>query len=208
MDCARKPLMVRFDAGDYLLKELAFERPVEELIYQLAHDDTMGRMWAVGQLGRHADDPRVAPALIQAARSDVFWAVRRDALYVLGGFEGPVEMDERNNIPFTRLNNGFRLGKFPTGTLAGFLKKRAADPNARVRTAALWALGNLEDRTLVPFLKDRFAAEDSYTAQSAILVTLGKTDDASLAPFFEEAARTKAHAVVTQAGEWALREIR
>ena len=208
LDCDRKPLMVRFDAGDYLLKELTFERPVEELIYQLAHDDAMGRMWAAGQLGRHADDPRVAPALIEAARSDAFWAVRRDALYVLGGFEGPIEMDERNNIPFTRLNDGFHPGKFLTGTLAGFLRERAADPNARVRTAALWALGNLKDRTLVPFLKDRFAAEDSYAAQSAVLVALGKTGDASLAPFFEEAARMNAHAVVKQAAEWALKEVR
>jgi HEAT repeat protein len=117
-------------------------------------------------------------------------------------------MDERNNIPFTRLNDGFHPGKFLTGTLAGFLRERAADPNARVRTAALWALGNLQDRTLVPFLKDRFAAEDSYAAQSAALVALGKTDDASLAPFFEEAARMKTHAVVTRAAEWALKEIR
>ena len=87
--CPEKPLMVRFDEGDYLLKEWTFERPVDELLYQLAHDDVLGRMWAVGQLGRHADDSRVAPALLQSARTDPFWAVRRDALYVLGGYEGP-----------------------------------------------------------------------------------------------------------------------
>jgi hypothetical protein len=41
-----------------------------------------------------------------------------------------------------------------------------------------------------------------------VLVALGKTGDASLAPFFEEAARMNAHAVVKQAAEWALKEIR
>ena len=207
MDCASKPLMVRFDAGDYLLKELTFERPVEELLYQLAHDDAMGRMWAAGQLGRHADDPRAASALVQCAKSDAFWAVRRDALYILGGFEGPIEMDERNNIPFTRLNDGYHPGKFLTGELAAVLKERTADPNARVRTAAFWALGNLKDRTLIPFLEERFGAEDSYAAQSAVLVALGKTGDASLAPFFQDASRMKAHPVVKQAADWALKQI-
>jgi aminopeptidase N len=208
MDCAQKPLMVRFDAGDYLLKELTFERPVEELIYQLGRDDAMGRMWAAGQLGRHSDDPRVGPALIQCAKSDGFWAVRRDALYILGGFEGPIEIDERNNIPFTRLNDGYHPGKFLTGELAGFLKERAADPNARVRTAAFWALGNLRDRTLIPFLKERFAAEDSYAAQSAALVALGKTGDPALAPFLQEASRMKAHPVIKTAADWAIKELK
>jgi len=114
-DCAQKPLMVRFDDGDYLLKEWSFERPVDELLYQLFHDDGLGRMWAAGQLGRHPDDARVAPALLQSARSDPFWAVRRDVLYILGGFEGSIDMDERTNIPWTRLNEGFKSGKFLTG---------------------------------------------------------------------------------------------
>jgi len=207
-DCPQKPIMARFDAGDYLLKELTFERPVEELLYQLVHDDALGRMWAASELGRHADDPRVGPALMQCAKADAFWAVRRDACYILGGFEGTIEMDERNNIPFTRLNDGYHPRKFLNDEIAGVLQERTGDPNPKVRAAALWALGNLRDRRLIPFLKERFAAEDSYGAQAAVLVALGKMGDRSLVPFLQDASRMKAHSVIKQAADWALKEIK
>jgi len=207
-DCPQKPLMVRFDVGDYLLKELTFERPVEELLYQLVHDDALGRMWAASQIGRHADDSRVAPALIQCAKSDAFWAVRRDACYILGGFESPIELDERFNIPFTRLNDGYHPGKFLNGKIAGILQERTSDPNPKVRAAAFWALGNLRDRRLISFLKERFAAEDSYGAQAAALVALGKTGDRSLVRFLQNASGMKAHGIIKQAADWALKEIK
>jgi aminopeptidase N len=208
-DCAQKPLMVRFDDGDFLLKEWSFERPVDELIYQLSQDDVLGRMWAAGQLGRHADDPRVAPALLQSARSDPFWAVRRDVLYILGGFEGSIDMDERTNIPWTRLNEGFKPGKFLTGGLAGFLRERTGDANPKVRAAAFWAIGNLKDPTLIPFLTKKFAEDDSYGAQAAALVAIGKTGDRSAVPFLRKAAGMESPSgIMNRAAEWALGELK
>jgi aminopeptidase N len=208
-DCAQKPLMVRFDEGDYLLKEWSFERPVEELLYQLAHDDALGRMWAAGQLGRHADDPRVAPALLRSARSDPFWAVRRDVLYILGGFGGPIDMDERTNIPWTRLNEGFKPGKFLTGGIAGFFKERTGDADPKVRAAAFWAIGNLKDPALVPFLTQKFAGDDSYGAQAAALVAIGKTGDRSAVPFLRKAASMESPSgIMKRAAEWALQELK
>jgi len=44
------PLMVRFDEGDILLKEWTFNKTEEELTYQIAHDNNIGRMWAEKQL--------------------------------------------------------------------------------------------------------------------------------------------------------------
>jgi len=208
-DCAQKPLMVRFDEGDCLLKEWSFERPVEELLYQLAHDDALGRMWAAGQLGRHADDPRVAPALLRSARSDPFWAVRRDVLYILGGFGGPIDMDERTNIPWTRLNEGFKPGKFLTGGIAGFFKERTGDADPKVRAAAFWAIGNLKDPALVPFLTQKFAGDDSYGAQAAALVAIGKTGDRSAVPFLRKAASMESPSdIMKRAAEWALKELK
>ena len=208
-DCAQKPLMVRFDDGDYLLKEWSFERPVDELLYQLFHDDGLGRMWAAGQLGRHPDDARVAPALLQSARSDPFWAVRRDVLYILGGFEGSIDMDERTNIPWTRLNEGFKSGKFLTGGLAGFLKERTDDSNPKVRAAAFWAIGNLKDPALVPFLTRKFAKDDSYGAQAAALVAIGKTGDRSAVAFLQKAAGMESPSgIIKRAAEWALAELK
>lgn len=207
-DCTQKPLMVRFDEGDYLLKEWTFERPVEELLYQLVHDDALGRMWAAGQLGRHSEDPRVAPALARSAGSDPLWAVRRDALYALGGFEGPIDMDERTNIPWLRLNEGFKPGKFPTRRITATLKERTGDADPKVRAAAFWALGNLKDRALVPFLIRKYAGDDSYGAQAQILVAIGKAADRSAVPFLRKAAAMDSpSAILKRAAEWALKEL-
>ena len=208
-DCPQKPLMVRFDDGDFLLKEWSFVRPVEELLYQLSHDDAVGRMWAAAQLGRHAVDPRVAPALLQSAKSDPFWPVRRDALYVLGGFEGPIDNDERGNIPWTRLNDGFKPGRFLNAGMAGPLKERTGDANPKVRAAAFWAIGNLKDKALIPFLTQRFSGDDSYGAQAQILVAIGKAGDRGAVPFLRKAASMESPStILKRAAEWALGELK
>ena len=43
-DVAEQPLMVRFDEGDILLKEWSLDKPVSELLYQLEHDNVIGRL--------------------------------------------------------------------------------------------------------------------------------------------------------------------
>ncbi len=45
-----KPLMVRFDEGNWLLKEWTFSKSKEELSYQSQNDDLIGRNWASDQL--------------------------------------------------------------------------------------------------------------------------------------------------------------
>ena len=78
-----KPLMVRFDQGNHLLKELRFEKSVDELIYQLGNDDVPGRLWAIEQLKNHMNKPSVISALNQAGDDDPFPAVRDAAKEVL-----------------------------------------------------------------------------------------------------------------------------
>lgn len=45
-----KPLMVRFDEGNWLLKEWTFEKTKEELEYQSKNDDIIGKKWASSRL--------------------------------------------------------------------------------------------------------------------------------------------------------------
>ena len=45
-----KPLLVRFDEGNWLLKELKFKKSKEELEFQSKYDDVIGRNWAREQL--------------------------------------------------------------------------------------------------------------------------------------------------------------
>jgi aminopeptidase N len=217
-DCAQKPLMVRFDEGDHLLKEWTFKKTVEELLYQLNHDNVIGRMWTASQLSRFSDNPRVSTELIERAMEDPFWAVRRDVVYVLGGNRGVTQMDlDRGNIPWTRLNEAFEPGGFLNDELIDFFKQKAEDENSKVRAAALWGLGNLRKSSLVPFLKERFEKDDSYRAQAAALVALGKSGDHILTPFLEKAAQMKSpknledryqKGILQRAAEWALKEIK
>ena len=216
-DCDQEPLMVRFDEGNQLIKEWTFKKSVDELIYQLNEDDVIGRMWAISQLSQIDDNSRVAAELMKRAEEDPFWAVRRDAVYILGGYRGVVQMDlDRGNIPWSRLNAGFHPGGFLKEGLIDFFKKAAEDKNSKVRAAALWALGNLRKRHLVPYFKARFGKDDSYTAQAAALVAIGKSGSRSDFPFLQRAAQIKSPknledhyqtGILKRAADWALQEI-
>lgn len=78
-DVAERPLMVRFDEGDILLKEWTFDKSTEELLYQLNHDQAVGRMWAIGELQERLHDPAVRSALLEASGNDPFSTVREKA---------------------------------------------------------------------------------------------------------------------------------
>jgi aminopeptidase N len=78
-DVAEKPLMIRFDEGDILLKEWTFDKSTEELLYQLKHDQVIGRLWAVGELKGRIKDPVVRSALEEASGNDPFSPIREQA---------------------------------------------------------------------------------------------------------------------------------
>jgi aminopeptidase N len=78
-DCDEIPLMVHFDEEDILLKEWTFDKSTEELLYQLRHDQAIGRMWAVGELQERLHDPAVQSALVETSANDPFSVVRERA---------------------------------------------------------------------------------------------------------------------------------
>lgn len=160
--CETRPLLVRFDDGNILFKEISFPKSREELLFQLGHDDAVGRVNAAAALVARAADPAVASALKRAAAADPFWAVRRAALEALAEAEG----------------------NFPTG----LFRERTLDANSRVRAVALRALGERRDKTLIPFFQERFAKDDSYVVQAECLNALGKCGDRSVVPFLQKAA--------------------
>ncbi|MFC2169946.1 HEAT repeat domain-containing protein [Acidobacteriota bacterium] len=159
----------------------------------------------------------MASSLLKRAKEDPFWAVRRDALYILGGYRGVIQMDlDRGNIPWARLNAGFKPGGPFNDEIRDVFKEKANDENSKVRAAALWALGNLKKRTLVPFFEDRFLKEDSYRAQAAALVAIGKCGNLSSVPFLKKAGKIKSPknledgyktGIVKRAADWALKNL-
>ena len=156
-----RPLLVRFDDGHFLLKELTFPKSASELLFQLQKDDVIGRMEAASSLAGLAKVSGVEEALMKAAERDAFWAVRETALQALGQAKG------KSLIPF--------------------LKKRCADPHSRPRAAALSALGELREPGIAAFLIERFRKEPSYLAQAEALKALGKIGSRAAKSFLKEA---------------------
>ncbi len=146
-DLADRPLMVHFDKGDTLLKEWTFSKSTEELLYQLSHDQAMGRLWAVGELQARMEDPVVRSALVESSSNDVFWAVRERAIQAVG----------------TVHSNAIIL----------VLETRAReDTHSRVRAAALKTLGDYDDEQLAAFFRERYEAEGSPLAKAAAATAL------------------------------------
>lgn len=152
-----EPLIVNFDYGETLIKEIVFDKPTSALLYQLKNDEDMtGRLWALEQLAARAkvnatpenDKKQIVDAIGLVVKGDKFWGVRVEAARVLSEFT----VDE------TRL------------ALVDALK----DKNAHVRKAAVESLAISNDpslaNTYLGLLKD-----NSYATIRAATRALGAT---------------------------------
>lgn len=146
------PLLVNFDRGGAIFKQLEFDKSLEELIYQLAHDqDVAGRFWAFGQLSRlskaaatsEADGRRIVAAYGETLSKDRFWGLRVDAAAALAGAAGSgaraallAATKDKDARVRSSATAALRASKDPT--LAGLYRQLLNDRSyATVRTAAL-----------------------------------------------------------------------
>ncbi len=177
-----KPLLVRFDEDNVLIKEITFPKERDELLYQLKHDDVIGRMDAAAGLQAFEADPLVVAGLAASVQADPFWAVRKSSIEALARLK-------------------------PKNSPAVF-KKACQDPDSQVRAAALAALGDLKDRALVGFYKDLFQKDVSYRVQAEALAAIGKAGDRSAASFLRQAAAIPSYRdMVRKAAETALKQL-
>jgi aminopeptidase N len=177
-----KPLMVRFDEGNFLLKEWTFEKEMDELLYQLKNGDVIGRMWAASELAKFEGNPLVVEKLKERIQSDSFWAVRRSALEALSRVEVNLDIN--------------------------LFRKVCEEKNSKVRTTALQILGDVKDSELGSFFKERFEKDDSYAAQAEALRSLGKCGNRSQISFLKDAAEMESpRDVLKRAADWALKEL-
>jgi hypothetical protein len=162
-----KPLLVRFDPENVLLKEMSFPKERDELLYQLRHDDVVGRAGAAAELAVLGPDPVVVAGLVLSAQGDPFWGVRRSAVEAVAKAAGT--------------------------QAAAVLKKAALDAHPSVRAAALVGLGGLKDRALLEFFKERFAKDASDAVRAESLRAIGKLGDPSTVPFLDQCAAVPSH---------------
>ncbi len=177
-----KPLLVRFDPDNVLIKEIRFPKELDELLFQLRHDDVIGRMDAATELTAFGGDPRTGAALAASIGSDPFWAVRKSAVEA--------------------------LARSASGSRTAVLKRAVRDADARVRAAALAALGDLSDRALLGFFEERFDADSSDRVRAEALAAIGKAGDPSAVPFLRRAAAVPSYRhMVRRAAEAAIKRL-
>lgn len=145
-----KPLIVNFDKGNYIIKQVNFNRSDDELAYQLLHDsDVMGRALAAIELKARKSEA-MTTALAQAAAKDQFYAVRLEAARA--------------------------LSEIKTDAAKVALLEVLKDKNSQVRRTAIKGLGDFNDATLADTFVRIINADQSYGAIADAARALGKTD--------------------------------
>ncbi len=150
-----EPLLVNFDYGGTLIKELLFDKTTGQLVYQLAHDqDVLGRIWALQQLRARLNESKTAPNDRQAIISglsatltkDQFWGTRLEAAVSLSGVKETREA----------------------------LLAATKDSDARVRARAVTSLAAMKDSSLADAYR-QLLVDRSYAVIRATAVALGQT---------------------------------
>jgi aminopeptidase N len=147
-----KPLIVNFDRGNYLIKQVKFNRSDEELTYQLLHDsDVMGRALAAIELKSRKSEA-VTKALTEAATKDKFYGVRLEAT--------------------------LSLSEMKTDASKASLLEVLQDRNSQVRRAAIKGLGDFNDASLADTFINIIKTDPSYFAIADAARALGQTASA------------------------------
>jgi aminopeptidase N len=158
---AENPLMVNFDEGSYLLKEMQFNKSVEELAFQLKNDpDAAGRIWAAQQLSNNEKEP-AEKALIDGLENDPFYGVRSECASALNNYSN----EESHAALMNALN----------------------DKDLRVRDAAIISLGNFNDSKTLETLTDIFKNSPNDYIRAACLNSISKIDSINALPLLTEA---------------------
>ncbi len=162
-DSPTKPKLVNFDHEGTLIKQITFEKPTDELIYQMLNDkDILGRRWAMGELeqktGVPSDKSRIVTALLTAMEKDKSWRIRRAALSVIANIYSP-------DPPPGADRPAAKIDEQPLQAVARMTK----DANPLVRAEAIELIGETKDAkytdTFIASLNDQ---SYSVIGQSAI----------------------------------------
>jgi aminopeptidase N len=172
-----EPQWVDFDPDDLIDKSVQFDKSLDALIAQAEKDPSMmSRLWAVQQLGTitHADADASVGALVQVLGADAFYGVRAAAAAA--------------------------LGKVGTAQARVALLSALQQPDSRVRTAIVEALGNFsKDRMVYGALVNTLHNDASYAAEAAAAEQLGGSGIAQAFDVLQAEAAAKPEVHVMQA---------
>ncbi|MBA3893043.1 MAG: HEAT repeat domain-containing protein [Gemmatimonadales bacterium] len=143
------PTMVAFDDENAVLKTLAFHQPTPWLANLLhRHPNLWTRSWAIGELASRTGDALAAAALAHTLTSADYDLTRAEAAAALGGFSA-----EQARVA---------------------LEAAAADTSARVRKAAVEALGRTGGEQALDLVRLTWRQDPSDQVRAAALLALSR----------------------------------
>ena len=155
-----RPRLVIFDKGNWILKELRFEKSDDEWRLQIAGaENHVDRLRAISEIVTRKSGESFIPALITSATRDSFPEVRREAINALSMVAGDT---------------------LRTEVKAVYLRA-ARDVSPRVRRAAVAQLADSGDAECVAALK-RALADSSYAVVAQALRSLAEADKQASLP--------------------------
>ena len=160
-----EPLMVRFDEGNYLLKEWTFKKTEGELLFQVNNDDVPGRLWAINELKAFHNSLKTIQTWTELTTNDNFWAIREAAVHNLSEYHGSNKKD--------------------------IFLQAISDTNSKVRAASIKALGELKDPSMINKFRNIYETDDSYLVMAEALIAIGKNGNKSHLRFLNEAANVR-----------------
>ncbi|HKS40733.1 MAG TPA: HEAT repeat domain-containing protein, partial [Blastocatellia bacterium] len=141
--------IINFDRGNYLIKQVKFNRSDDELAYQLLHDsDVMGRVRAAIELKERKSDASIK-ALGSASARDAFWGVRIESVKALAEMKSDAARDA--------------------------LIVATKDKESRIRREALRGLAEFKDPKLADLYIEIIKSDPSYFAIAEAARALGQS---------------------------------
>lgn len=159
-----RPTLVIFDKGNWLLKELHFSRAPEEWLTQAeSAASPVDRIRGIQELSALQDSIPCQAVLARIAATDPFWAVRQEAVTLLGNLRvaGPGGQEEiqrallaasRDGRPSIRAAALNQLSKFRSPEVLDRLHAALEDSSYSVEAAAVRALSRADSARVLPLL--------------------------------------------------------
>ncbi|MDE3059188.1 MAG: HEAT repeat domain-containing protein, partial [Bacteroidota bacterium] len=161
--CSEKPALVIFDKGNKILKELHFQKSLDEWKYQAQFaENPVDRIRALDELSGLSDSTDVIRLVCKAAQSDRFYGVRLEAVDVLPRFE-----TKNEEI---------------TGMIKGALLAASNDKNQKVRSAAVAHLGDYRSEDVLTELHHAMETDSSYGVIASAIRAYAEADSAHAVP--------------------------
>jgi HEAT repeat protein len=162
-----------FDDENAVLKTLTFHQPTPWLANLLhRHPNLWNRSWAIGQLASRRGDTLAGAALAHAVASA--------------------------DYDLTRAEAAAALGHFPADRAVAALEGAMADTSARVRVAAVEALGQIGDRRGADAVRRAWAEDASDQVRASALTALVRLVPEASREVIAAGLRTRSYREVIQ----------